>query len=113
MIGVLTQKKSICEPQPAHRRCGLRRDLSRTLCTKSAGVTIGIPWNGLSVRRSASPETIKSAWPLTASSRNLSSFGSRQAVIRSVVVDQLGRRKQFMQPISKARRDQRRETRAG
>jgi hypothetical protein len=27
--------------------------------------------------------------------------------------DQLGRRKQFMQPISKARRDRRRETRAG
>ena len=71
----------------AYGSCGgLRYDLSRMLRTNVAGVTIGIPRNGSSARRSASPETIRSAWPLTASSRNLSSFGSRQAVIRSVIV---------------------------
>jgi len=71
----------------AYGSCGgLRYDLSRMLRTNVAGVTIGIPRNGSSARRSASPETIRWAWPLTASSRNLSSFGSRQAVIRSVIV---------------------------
>src|SRR5256712_3323542 len=40
---------------------------------------------GLSERRSASPLTRWVARPLTASSRNLLSFGSRQAVIRAVV----------------------------
>ncbi len=41
--------------------------------------------NGLSTGRWASPEMINSARPLTASSRNLSSFGSRQTAIRSVI----------------------------
>ena len=53
--------------------------------TKAAGVTIGISRNGLSTSRSLSPLTIRSAWPLTASSRNLSSVGSRQAAMRSVI----------------------------
>src|ERR1700676_1647112 len=47
------------------------------------GGTISIPRKGCNARRSASPVTTCDAWPLTASSRNLSSFGSRQAVIRT------------------------------
>src|SRR6516162_5861060 len=64
-----------------------RKSLHRVApCTKTAGVTIGIPWKGLRAKRSPSPETIRSARPLTASSRNLSSVGSRHATMRSVIV---------------------------
>jgi hypothetical protein len=42
-----------------------------------------MPWKGLSARRSESPVTMCVARPLTASSRNLSSLGSRQAAIRT------------------------------
>jgi hypothetical protein len=49
-------------------------------------VTIAILRAGLSAKRSPSPETIRSARSLTASSRNLSSVGSRHAIIRSVIV---------------------------
>jgi hypothetical protein len=44
-----------------------------------------MPRNGLSARRSASPDTMRSALPLTASSRNLSSVGSRQAEMGSMM----------------------------
>jgi hypothetical protein len=46
---------------------------------KLAGVMMGMPRKGWSTSRSSSPVMIRSALPLTASSRNLSSFGSRQA----------------------------------
>lgn len=42
-----------------------------------------MPRNGLSASRSESPVTMCVAPPLTASSRNLSSLGSRQALIRT------------------------------
>ena len=55
-------------------------------CPNAAGVMIGMPRNASNTNRSASPDTITSARPLTASSRNLSSFGSRQAVICSTIL---------------------------
>ncbi len=47
---------------------------------------MGISRNGLSTNKSLSPDTMRSARPLTASSRNLSSLGSRHAAICSVMV---------------------------
>ena len=51
---------------------------------KSTGSRIGIPRNGSSSNKSESPLTMQVAFSLTASSRNLSSSGSRQACISSV-----------------------------
>ncbi len=65
--GVGIRQRRATNPKAAHR--------SRKL----AGVMMGMPRKGWSTSRSSSPLMIRSALPLTASSRNLSSFGSRQA----------------------------------
>jgi hypothetical protein len=52
-----------------------------TTILKTNGGRIWMPRKGLSARRSVSPVTMWVAWPLTASSRNLSSLESRRAVI--------------------------------
>ncbi len=49
------------------------------------GVAIAIPRNGCKTSRSLSPLTTQVALPLTASSRNLSSLGSRHATTRSTI----------------------------
>jgi hypothetical protein len=56
---------------------------SRCLRSNVAGSTIGMPRNGSRASKSASPETITSACPRTASSRNLSSSGSRRKSLRA------------------------------
>ena len=54
-------------------------------CRKSAGVTITTPLNRFNASRSSSPVTIQSALPLIASSRILSSLGSRQIRVESTI----------------------------
>ena len=67
------------------RRCNHR--FRHRICrrTKIAGVTIGMSRKGWRVSKSRSPETMRSARPLRASSRNLSSVGSRHSATRSVM----------------------------
>ncbi len=77
----------------------------------AAGATIGIWRNGL--RQIAIADTIRSAWPLTASSRNLSSVGSRHAGDPVYDCDQLGGPRQLLQPSARVGINQQIEVRAG
>ena len=62
----------------------------RRACVKAAGLMIGMPWKPSRTSRSASPDTITLAWPFTANSRNLLSFGSRHPVMRCVMLTNFG-----------------------
>lgn len=65
------------ETQASLRLRSRRSQRNPMAVMKSRAVRICVPRNGCSVRRSRSPVTRYSARPLTASSRNLSSLGSR------------------------------------
>lgn len=56
-----------------------------------AGATTGMSRTGLNTIRSTSPDTMRSALPFTASSRNLSSVWSRHAAMRSAIATGSGR----------------------
>jgi hypothetical protein len=75
---------ALCRPGPlpeASRGC-----FPATPRKKVAQITVGLVRNGSSGRRSASPETVRSACRLTATSEHPSSCGSQNATIWSVSV---------------------------
>ena len=82
-IGVLTA--IACQVRKAGLEVEGQRGQSAGRFRKSAGFRISIPWNGCSSSRSLSPVRIIRASPFRAISRNLSSLGSRHAVMRCVM----------------------------